>query len=390
VTGLATGSRVPHRKWLRRAIAVALLLAAAWVCFLRPVSARSGPEPAVIGDGWTIATPAAQGIDAAALDNTVAALLDAPLNVHAVLVERHGALVAEYYQGGKDRSVYALVSTRTSFGPGVKQDIRSIGKSVTGLLYGIALQEGKVPPVSTPVLDAYPALADLATPARRRITVNDLLNMASGLAWHEGGSGINDELRLFWKRDIAKYVLGHDVAAAPNTVFNYNGGGTAILADLIQRGTGQTLDAYARERLFAPLGIGDWEWVSDLHGRPMAFNGLRMRPRDLLKIGRLVLDQGRWQGKQVVPAAWIAASTTPVFATEVRDFRYGHQWWAGTVRWHGRSIDWHGGLGNGGQRLYVLPELDLAIVTTAGAYDEDPTAIRVNDLVQQIVDCVEP
>jgi CubicO group peptidase (beta-lactamase class C family) len=246
-----------------------------------------------------------------------------------------------------------------------------------------------VPPVSTPVLDAYPALADLATPAKRRITVNDLLNMANGLSWHEGGPGINDELRLFWKRDIARYVLSHDVTAAPNTVFNYNGGGTAILADLIERGTGQALDDYARDRLFAPLGIRDWAWVSDLHGRPMAFNGLRMRPRDLLKIGLLVLDDGRWQGKQIVPAAWIAASTTPVFATKVRDFRYGHQWWAGTVQWHGRSIDWHGGLGNGGQRLYVVPDLDLAIVTTTGAYDEDPTAIRVNDLVQQVVDCVQ-
>lgn len=368
---------------------ILFLLFATWACFLRPVSPRTGPAPAALDDGW-VATPAAtQGIDDAALRQVITALLDAPLNVHGVVVERHGTLIAEYYQGGTDRSGYALISTRHSFGPEVKQDIRSIGKSITGLLYGIALHEGKVPDPSTPVLAAYPELEDLDSPGKRRITVNDLLNMANGLAWHEGDGGINDELRLFWKKDIARYVLGHGMATAPNTAFNYNGGGTAILADLIARGTGQDVAEYARSRLFEPLGIHDWAWVADIHGRPMAFNGLRMRPRDLLKIGRLVLDGGQWKGKQLVPATWIAQSLTPVFKTDVRDYRYGHQWWAGTAQWHGQTLQWHAGFGNGGQRLYIIPRLDMAIVTTAGAYDEMPTAIRVNDLVQQIIDSVE-
>jgi CubicO group peptidase (beta-lactamase class C family) len=368
---------------------VASVLAAAWACYLRPVSPRLGPSPAGIGDGWATSPAGTQGIDEAALQRTITSLLDAPLNIHSVLVERHGILVAEYYQGGTDRSVYALVSTRRRFGPEVKQDVRSIGKSVTGLLYGIALHEGKVPHPSTVVLASYPQLAANAPAEKRRITVNHLLDMASGLAWQEGTAGINDELRLFWKKDIPRYVLDHDVATAAGTRFNYNGGGTAILADLIARGSGQTLSEYARSRLFAPLGIHDWTWVADLHGRPMAFNGLRMRPRDLLKIGRLVLDQGQWEGKQIVPASWIAKSMAPAFDTNVRDYRYGHQWWAGTARWHGRPLQWHAGFGNGGQRLYVIPALDLAIVTTAGAYDETPTAIRVNDLVQQVVDSVE-
>lgn len=369
-------------------LAALAALAAIWVCLLRPVSGRTGPEPVAIGDGWETGTPASAGIDDAALRRTLSSLFDAPLNVHAVVIERHGRLVAETYQGGKDRSVYALLSVRRSFGPETRQDIRSIGKSVTSLLYGIALRDGAVPPPSTPVLDAYPRLADLATPGKRAITIADLLNMASGLAWTEGSPGVNDELRLFWRKDIPRYVLGHELASPPNARFNYNGGGTAILADLIARGTGQPLDAYARDRLFAPMGIRDWSWVTDVHGRPMAFNGLRMRPRDLLKIGRLVLDGGRWNGRQLVPADWIAQSLVPAFKTGVRDFRYGRQWWAGTVRWHGQTLDWHGGLGNGGQRLYVIPRLDMAIAITAGAYDEDATAIRVNDLVQQVVDSV--
>lgn len=368
---------------------VALIaLAALWFGLLRPMSARAGPEPVAIGDGWEIGSPASEGFDDTALRRTLSSLFDAPLNVHAVVIERHGRLVAETYQGGKDRSVYALFSIRRSFGPETRQDIRSIGKSVTSLLYGIALHDGAVPPPSTPVLDAYPRLADLATPSKRTIAIADLLNMANGLAWNEESPGLNDELRLFWRKDIPRYVLGHEPAAPPGTRFNYNGGGTAILADLITRGTGQTLDAYARDRLFTPMGIRDWSWVADVHGRPMAFNGLRMRPRDLLKIGRLVLAGGRWNGHQLVPADWIAQSMVPAFKTDVRDFRYGHQWWAGTVQWHGQTLDWHGGLGNGGQRLFIIPRLDMAIAVTAGAYGELATAIRVNDLVQQVVDSV--
>lgn len=379
-------TRLPRR--LLCSLVVLIILAATWAFLLRPTSARTGPEPVAIGDGWEVGSPASEGFDDATLRRTLSSLFDAPLNVHAVVIERHGRLVAETYQGGKDRSVYSPLSIRRSFGPETRQDIRSIGKSVTSLLYGIALHDGAVPLPSTPVLDAYPRLADLATPSKRTIAIADLLDMASGLAWNEESPGLNDELRLFWRKDIPRYVLGHELAAPPGTRFNYNGGGTAILADLITRGTGQTLDAYARDRLFTPMGIRDWSWVTDVHGRPMAFNGLRMRPRDLLKIGRLVLAGGRWNGHQLVPADWIAQSMAPAFKTDVRDFRYGRQWWAGTVQWHGQTLDWHGGFGNGGQRLYVIPRLDMAIAVTAGAYGELATAIRVNDLVQQVVDSV--
>ena len=232
-----------------------LAMALLWTFVLRPISPRTGPVPIALNDGWHISTPSKEGFDDLALQKTIGALLDAPLNVHSVLVERHGHLVAEYYQGGKDRSVYAVFSTRQSFSPADQHDVRSIGKSVNSLLYGIALQQGKVPIPSASVLDSYPELKDIATEEKKRIRVEDLLNMANGLQWHEGDVGINDELRLFWKKDIARYVLSHDVEHAPNTAFNYNGGGTAILADLIARCTQEPLDGFARKNLFEPLGI---------------------------------------------------------------------------------------------------------------------------------------
>ncbi len=376
-------------KILRRLIVLCVGAALLWTLLLRPIAPRTGPEPAALPDGWQISTPTDQGFHASTLQKSIVALLDAPLNVHSVLVERHGSLIAEYYQGGRDRSVYGLISTRSSFNPTQLHDVRSIGKSVTSLLYGIALEQGKVPAVTASVLDAFPQLGDIATPDKQRIRVEDLLNMANGLHWNEGSPGINDELRLFWKSDIQRYVLSHDLESAPNTRFNYNGGGTAILAELISSGAQQPLDSFAREFLFQPLGITDFAWVKDVHGRPMAFNGLRLRPRDLLKIGRLMLNNGQWHGKQVVPAAWIAASMTPRFATDVRNFRYAYQWWSGELTWQGRPVFWHGGMGNGGQRLYAVPELDLVVAITAGAYDEMPTAIAVNNVLQEIVASVE-
>lgn len=377
------------RRWYLRLVVVAtVLLVFGWLRAWRPVGGVDGPVPRDIGDGWSRATPAAVGFDGAALTTAARGLLEGPYNVHSVLVERHGRLVLEYYRGGLDRSVYGLVSTRRPFDAASLHDVRSIGKSVTALLYGIALADRRVPDPARRLSEAFPGLRGMAASNARDLHVGELLDMDSGLAWSEGHGFLNDELRLYWRRDLPDYVLDRQRAAAPGTRFNYNGGGTALLAQLIARGTGQPLDRYARDRLFAPLGIREWAWVTDLHGRPMAFNGLRMRPRDLLKIGRLVLQHGRWNGQAVVPAAWIDRLWAPGLATGVADFRYRGQWWQGTVTWRGRPLAWRAGFGNGGQRLFVIPALDVAVVTTAGAYDETPTAIAVNRFVQQVADAI--
>ena len=135
------------------------------------------------------------------------------------------------------------------------------------------------------------------------------------------------------------------------------------------------------------MGIKDWEWVTDLHGRALAFTGLRLRPRDLLKLGQLVLDKGQWQGRQLVPAQWIEESTqmhistgfkSPILPDET--IGYGYQWWTGHVLWHGQRLAWSAGFGNGGQRLFVLPDLNLTMAIAAGGYNSgsiDPQVLRL-------------
>lgn len=263
-------------------------------------------------------------------------------------------------------------------------DARSITKSVVALLWGIAESEGAVPPLATPVLDLLPALADLRTDGRERITVADMLCMRSGLAWDESsryGRWDNDENGLLWRSDRARYVFDRRVSPSPGTHFNYNGGLTTVLGLVLEERTGQSLEEYARQRLFEPLGLRGWEWIGDMRGRTRAYTGLRLRPRDVARIGRLVLQGGHWEGRQIVPQAWVQTLLAPCKPGG----EYGHHWWIGNVSVRGQQIGWHAALGNGGQRLFVVPSLDLVVVMTAGEYNDGSIGRMQQHLLQQVV-----
>jgi CubicO group peptidase (beta-lactamase class C family) len=347
--------------------------------------------PADAGDGWQTAGIEQSGFDAVALCATLDELAASDANVHGVLLARRGRLLAELYKRGKDRSIYSPFARENSFGPAAAHDLRSVSKSIVGLLFGIAMEQGARLAPSTPVLDFYPELADLRGPQRGAITLEHLLTMTSGLEWHETvtsyGSLSNDETRLYWDWDPPRFVLSRSIAAPAGSLFNYNGGSTAVLADILVRETKKPLRDLARTALFEPLGIADWEWVGDLYRRPIAFAGLRMRPRDLLKIGRMVLEHGQWQGRQIVPAAWLAQTMRPRVAAG-HGLEYGYHWWAGSAGWQGLKWAWSAAFGNGGQRLFVVPDLDLAVVLTAGEYNDPKIAATVNGLFRRMVAAV--
>lgn len=382
------------RSGFPRRSAFAAFLHLALVAWMLPALSGQTPDPrfavpAIIGDGWDRADLAASGMDAARVRALLATMMDGRANIHSVVIERHGHLVAEVYRKGKDKSVYSLFASNRDFGPTVLHDTRSVGKSVVSLLIGIAAHQGKIGDLSTPAIDFYPEFSDWATPERKAIRLADLLTMSSGLAWSEGGDGPDDEHRLYWKWSPCRYVLSRPIVASPGSKWNYNSGSTAVLADILARATQTPLKDFAQKELFGPLGISEWEWTADLHGRPMAFTGLRMRPRDMAKIGRLVLNRGQWQGQQIVPADWIAASMQPRLDTGIADFQYGYQWWLGPVDWHGRKLRWSAAFGNGGQRIFVVPDLDMTVVITAGAYGDPQIAPRVNACFKDIISTVQ-
>jgi CubicO group peptidase (beta-lactamase class C family) len=293
--------------------------------------------------------------------------------LHTLLVARGGRLLFEHYGEGEDEKL-GIPLGRVVFGPTVLHDLRSVSKSVVGLLYGIALADGKVPPPEAKLYAQFPEYPDLATePGRDRFTVAHVLSMTLGTDWDEltipYGDPRNSEMAMEAAPDRYRYVLARPIVGPPGEKWTYNGGATALLGRLITKGTGEKLHDYARRVLFDPLDFGPTDWSTGRDGDERAASGLRLLPRDMLKVGQLALAGGAWQGKQVVPADWVKRATTPVVAI-VGGRSYGYQWYMGALPGGTppRPVRWIGGIGWGGQRLFVVPDLDLVVSMNAGNY----------------------
>jgi CubicO group peptidase (beta-lactamase class C family) len=307
--------------------------------------------------------------------------------LHGVLVVRHRRIALERYFEGEDNNWGQPLGV-VQFRPETLHNLYSATKSIVALVYGIALAEGKVPPPGAPLYDQFPEYRDLLAADERRSqqTIRHVLSMSLGTQWSEIGlaydSPDNDEIGMEMAKDRYRFVLERPVVGQPGKRWHYNGGATALLGRLIAKGTRCSLPDYARAVLFDPLGIGRTEWITSREtwvGRqagasdsePVAASGLRMTPRDLARIGQLVIDGGKVGERQVVPAEWLAECLVPrVSASELQ--RYGYQWYLGDMEFlAGGKVQlehWVGAAGNGGQRLYVMPDLDLIIVVTAGNY----------------------
>src|SRR5215510_97743 len=229
-------------------------------------------------------------------------------NVHAMLVVRHGKLVFEHYLSGSDEAWGSPIGN-VAFGPEVRHDLRSVTKSVIALLLGIAIDRGLIKDVDPPVLSFFPEYADLRTPEKDRITLRHLVTMSAGLEWHEldipYSNAANSYIRMDAASDPYRFTLQQAVVAPPGEIWNYNSGGTEVIAAVLRKAAGKPVDDFAREKLFGPLGITDVEWPRYANGNAIAGGALRLRPRDLAKIGQLVLQRGEWAGTQVVSASWI-------------------------------------------------------------------------------------
>jgi len=329
--------------------------------------------PVVSDDGWTIAAPDSVGIDGTRLCGIAARLKAQGADVHAVVIVRHGKLVFEQYYAGYDEP-WGGVRGQHDFDATTKHDMRSASKSVVSLLVGIAIDRKLIAGVDEPVVKFFPEYAALKTPGWIGVTLRHLLTMSSGIQWDENRGWTdpaNDEPHLGKDADPIGYVLGKPIAAAPDEIWNYNGGGTDLLGNILERTSGKPLNDFAREVLFEPLGITDGRWENYQNDKVAAAAGLRLRPRDAAKIGQLVLNHGAWGGRQIVPAAWIAESVAPRFQA-IGYFGglafYGYQWWLGRTLSRGEEIKWIAAMGLGGQRIFIVPDLDLVVMTTSGLY----------------------
>jgi CubicO group peptidase (beta-lactamase class C family) len=332
--------------------------------------------PSGRADGWPVAAMGDdKAVDTAALCRMADRLVASNANIHSVLVAHAGRLVFERYFRGMDEVPGRLFGRRVEavdFTPDTLHFMKSVSKSVASLALGIAIDRGLVASIETPIFDFFPELSNLRTPDKDAILLKHVLTMTTGLAWVEStpttGDFFNDEARMHMASDPCRYVLGRPMEAPAGQAFHYSTGALALVAAVVRKAVGRHLDEFAQETLFAPLGISGVDW-NRVGGETDAGGGLRLHPRDMAKLGQLVLSRGRWNGRQVVSSEWIEASTTTSTAA-TDDQTYGYLWWGGSAAAGGQRVRWIGALGRGGQSIRIVPECDLVVVVTAGYYQD--------------------
>jgi CubicO group peptidase (beta-lactamase class C family) len=313
------------------------------------------------------------GIDAERLAATVQWLDGFPAaNVHSVVVRRHGELAFEHYRAGNDCR-WGEPLPKFAHSASTKHDLRSVTKSINSLLVGIAIDQRHIPSVDEPVFSFFPEYRDLRTPEKDRIAIRHLLTMSAGFAWDEYipyTDPANSERQMLASADRWRFALAPKLVAPPGAVWNYNGGCTELLGAVVSKAVGRRIDEYVREVLFEPLGIEDFEWLTYSDQLPATASGLRMRAPDLAKIGQLVLTRGLWHGERIVSASWIEDSTRAQIGPDDRLTFYGYQWWLGRSFKDGGEISWIMAQGLGGQKLFIVPALELVAVITADHYSD--------------------
>lgn len=298
--------------------------------------------------GWRVALPAEQGLDAARLSQMSDAIQAQDLALHSLLVIRHGYIVSETY--------FAPYRADT------KHELYSCTKSFIATLVGIAIDQRAIADVTQPVADLLPGRTFKNPSAEKAaMTLAHLLTMTTGLDWTEGDPAYR---AMYMSRDWVSYVMDLPMRAQPGVEFNYCSGCSHILSAIVQGRTGMSTRDFAAKALFQPLGITDVRWDTDAQGIPIGGWGLQITPRDMAKLGFLYLHGGAWEGRQIVSAQWVQTATEKHTATGGAP-GYGYQWWI-YPRWNAYAA-----LGRQGQTIFVIPDLDLVVVTTAAVENHD-------------------
>lgn len=361
-----------------------------WIagCSAAPPSTPSVVWPTT---GWATSTPEAENMDAAALAALDKEFADGTRGqVTGMLIVRNGKVVIDRtYRHDFDRLFEGRDPVRGAYNyydpdwhpyyrRGPLHTMQSVSKSVTSALVGIAIGRGELPAVTTPIM---PLLASFrqppSDPRRDQMTIEHVLTMTTGIQWDESTVAYTDPANscagMERSADWVQFVLDQPMADDPGRRFVYSSGNTELLSQLITQGTGKHAHEYAAEHLFAPLGITDTYWKTTPTGLADTEGGLYLTARDLAKIGYLYLHDGMWDGQRLLPAGWVAKSTTALVDTrpgQPRSRKYGYQWWVLPTPDGGPTA--YAALGYGGQRLIVVPERQIVAVFTGWNIYEHP------------------
>ncbi len=311
------------------------------------------PEP--MDDGWNIANLESSNISQQPLNEMFQKVVDEKYKgLDAVLISHDGKLVLEeyFYLGAQDRI----------------HTIQSCTKSVTSLLVGIAHDNGLIGNLSLPIQGFFPNYLDTISTNPWPVNLKQALKMSAGLEWNEWDKPYSDPtnkaVRMNLSSDMYGFVLSQNMAKEdrPGEQFVYNSGLSVLLGGVVLQATGLPIDKYAEQTLFKKLGIQEYSWMSSTD-QIHTGGGLFLRPRAFLKIGQMVLDNGKWNGQQIISESWIKESTAfhlPI--KDSKDWGYGYQWWTGVINVGTTKFPVINASGYGGQFLFVIPDLNLVVL----------------------------
>jgi len=316
-------------------------------------------EPAAVdytplaADDWAVSTPAEQGLDPALVTELYDDAADLE-RLYGLLVVKNGYLIAEKYFN--EGSI------------GQKARLQSATKSIASALVGIALDQGCLSSVEQKMLEFFPEIAGQITdPRKEQITIREMLQMRAGYPWEETHQALWEGLMSgHYPRLVEEFPLTAD----PGTEFQYSNLTSNWLGIIVDRACGMHLKSYAEEHLFSPLGMEAGEWGTDWDGHNNCSGDLHLTARDMAKFGQLYLDDGTYEGNQIIPADWVRESLQTYSEDawdnigRFRDIGYGYHWWRATAGDHDVSFAW----GHGGQLIVLVDAFDMVVVTTADPF----------------------
>lgn len=277
--------------------------------------------------------------------------------LHSMLLIKNDQIILESYFNG--------------FSDSTKHDLRSVTKSIRSILVGIAIDKGFIKSLDDPISNYLKPLEPQKNLDKQKdeITIRHLLTMSSGLDcndWDQKSMGQED--KVYKKKDWLQYTLDLPMVYEPGTTSAYCSMGVVLLAEIISRASGLPINKFAETYLFTPLNITNVAW-GHTSNKEVIHSGKRlyMTPRDLAKVGQLILNQGIWEGKQIVSGVWIAESTSP--KTKITGLDYGYLWWNIPLSAGEKTVMTITATGNGGQYVMVIPEMNMVAVFTGGAYN---------------------
>lgn len=299
------------------------------------------------------------GLDTARIHTLIARILDDSYpNIHSILLVKDGKLILEeYFYGYTENTPHQL---------------RSATKSISSAMIGLAIQKGLINSVQDKVLNFFPEY-HINDSIKNTITLHDLLTQQSGFACDDRDpDSPGNEVKIYPTDDWMKYILSLPMTHIPGTAATYCSGNTLLIDRIVEKASGQSLSAFASENFFGPLGITRFKWnFQPDKTQQDEFGQLYLRPRDMAKIGLLFLNKGKWGDKQLISEKFVAESFTK--QSVVEDIDYGYTWWLEKLN----NTPGIAAKGNGGQRIFIWPTLNMVAVITAGNYNQQSPANKL-------------